>query len=222
MTEILVFRGGQPFNKAKLKSIAQKLDVAEVHAVYEYYVALHEDLPEGVPTSEDLEALNDGLTGGSESPESDQPSTLDPTLKVFYVTPRTISPWSSNATNIIHVWGFQDLVKRVERLTRITINSGHLDGVLANETLFDRMTQTLCEAEGGSFPNPGRLFQHAVPAPIQEIRLYNATSDPAMVLEEANRNLKLSLDRSEIEYLVQSYERIGRNPSDVELFMFAQ
>ncbi len=222
MTQLLVFRGGQPFNKRKIESLAQELNVSELHAHYEYHIALHEDLREGIPTPEDVKALNAGLTGGSELPESIQPSPSDPTLKVFYVAPRAISPWSSNATNIVHVWGFQDLVKRVERLIRVTIRSGTFEEAQASENLFDRMTQKLWEAEGGNFPNPGRLFEEAVAAPAQEIHLQNTTEAPELVLEKANKKLKLSLDRSEIEYLVKSYARIGRNPVDVELFMFAQ
>ena len=219
MTQLLAFRGGQPFSTRKIESLAQKLDVSELHAVYEYHVALREGLRGEVPTPQDVKALNDGLTGGSELPEVIQPSSLDPTLKVFYVAPRTISPWSSNATNIVHVWGFKDLVKRVERLVRITVRSDTFEENLAIELLFDRMTQTFSKADGGSFPNPERLFEEVVPAPAQEIDLQNT---PELVLEEANKNLKLSLDSSEIEYLVRSYSKLGRNPIDVELFMFAQ
>lgn len=223
MTQVLVFRGGQPFNKRKRESLARQLDVAELYAVYEYHVALYECLGEGLPTPEDVKTLNDGLTGGSESLESIQPSSLDPTVKVFYVAPRTLSPWSSNATNIVHVWGFKDLIKRVERLIRITVKPDNaFEKVLAAEVLFDRMTQNFMESEGGNFPNPERLFEEVVPAPAQEINLKNVDKAPEVVLEEANKNLKLSLDRSEIEYLVKSYARIGRNPTDVELFMFAQ
>ena len=223
MTQPLVFRGGQPFNKRKRESLARQLNVTELYAVYEYHVALHKGLAKGVPTPENVKTLNDGLTGGSESLEPIQPSSLDPTFKVFYVAPRTTSPWSSNATNIVHVWGFNDLVKRVERLTRITVKRDNaLEGALAAEPLFDRMTQTFIEAEGGNFPNPERLFEEVVPAPAQEINLKNVDKAPENVLEEANKSLKLSLDRSEIEYLVKSYAKIGRNPTDVELFMFAQ
>lgn len=223
MTQLLVFRGGQPFNKRKRETLARQLDVAELHAVYEYHLALHEGLAEGVPTPEDVKTLNDGLTAGSESLQSIQPSSLDPTFKVFYVAPRTISPWSSNATNIVHVWGFNDLVKRVERLMRITMKLDNaFEESLAADLLFDRMTQNFMEAEGGSFPNPERLFDEVLPAPAREINLKDADKAPEIVLEEANKNLKLSLDRSEIEYLVKSYAKIGRNPTDVELFMFAQ
>ena len=223
MTQLLIFRGGQPFSKRKRESLARQLNVAELHAVYEYHVALREGLGEGVPTPENVKILNDGLTGGSESLESVQPSSLDPTFKVFYVAPRTTSPWSSNATNIVHVWGFNDLVKRVERLMRITVKLDNaLEEALAADPLFDRMTQNFIEAEGGNFPIPERLFEEVVAAPAQEINLKNVDKAPETVLEEANKSLKLSLDRSEIEYLVKSYAKIGRNPMDVELFMFAQ
>ena len=223
MTQLLIFRGGQPFNERKRESLARQLNVAELHAVYEYHVALREGLGEGVPAPENVKILNDGLTGGSESLESVQPSSLDPTFKVFYVAPRTTSPWSSNATNIVHVWGFNDLVKRVERLIRITVKLDNAsEEALAADTLFDRMTQIFIEAEGGNFPIPERLFEEVVAAPAQEINLKNVDKAPETVLEEANKSLKLSLDRSEIEYLVKSYAKIGRNPMDVELFMFAQ
>ena len=223
MTQLLVFRGGQPFNERKRESLAQQLNVTELHAVYEYHVALHDGLGKGVPTPENVKTLNDGLIGGPESLEPVQPSSLDPTFKVFYVAPRTTSPWSSNATNIVHVCGFNDLVKRVERLTRITVKLDNAsEEVFMAEPLFDRMTQNFIEAEGGSFPNPERLFEEVVPAPAQEINIKNVDKAPEAVLEEANKSLKLSLDHSEIDYLVKSYAKIGRNPTDVELFMFAQ
>lgn len=75
MTQLLIFRGGQAFNKRKRKGLARQLNVAELHAVYKYHVALHECLGGGVPTPEDVKTFNDGLTGGSESLESIQPSS---------------------------------------------------------------------------------------------------------------------------------------------------
>lgn len=86
MTQLLVFHTRQR------ESLALQLRVAELHAVYEYHVALHECLGEGMPTPEHVKTLDYGLAGGSESLESIQPPSLDATFKVFYVAPGKLSP----------------------------------------------------------------------------------------------------------------------------------
>jgi phosphoribosylformylglycinamidine synthase len=135
------------------------------------------------------------------------------------VVPRegTISPWSSKATDIARVCGL-DPVRRIERGIMYTlVCSGPLGrerlAALAPE-LFDRMTEmVLYDAADAE-----RLFGHARPKPLTRISLTRGLE----ALEAANRELGLALSRDEIEYLLSSFRRLGRDPSDVELMMFAQ
>ena len=135
------------------------------------------------------------------------------------VVPRagTISPWSSKATDIARVCGL-DGVRRIERglVYRVLATKplGRERLLALAPTLFDRMTETVlfdsAEAE--------TLFTHARPRPLRRISLKAGRS----ALERANGELGLALSADEIDYLLHSFQRLGRDPTDVELMMFAQ
>lgn len=126
-----------------------------------------------------------------------------------FVVPRlgTLSPWASKATELLRDAGLK--VRRVERGTRIDLIGGGDDAALL-KALHDPMTQSLLTAR----EQAAGLF--AVPARGALERI--ALSD----LESANRHLGLALAEDEIEYLRARYGELGRDPSDVELMMFAQ
>lgn len=130
-----------------------------------------------------------------------------------YVTPRlgTLSPWASKATELLR--GAGQPVKRVERGIRYDVAGWPADaptqGALA-KLLHDPMTQSLLEARDDA----AALF--AVPARCELERI------PLDTLEEANARLGLALADDEIAYLRERYAALGRQPSDVELMMFAQ
>ncbi|HVN41206.1 MAG TPA: phosphoribosylformylglycinamidine synthase, partial [Steroidobacteraceae bacterium] len=135
--------------------------------------------------------------------------------ELLLVVPRagTISPWSSKATDIARVCGLA-AVRRIERGIAYTIAASRkLDrdrlAALAGP-LFDRMTEMVLFESGDA----ARLFGHAEPRPLERIALDS--------LERANRELGLALSAAEIQYLLESFRRLGRAPSDVELMMFAQ
>lgn len=142
------------------------------------------------------------------------------------VTPRmgTISPWASKATDIARNCGLD--VFRVERITeyRISLKSGLLGGTpeLSSEQLgqiaallHDRMTEsvfaTRAEAE--------KLFTTLAAQPMEFV---DVLGGGRAALEAANKQWGLALADDEIEYLVNAFNGLGRNPSDVELMMFAQ
>ncbi|GGH56198.1 phosphoribosylformylglycinamidine synthase [Comamonas phosphati] len=148
----------------------------------------------------------------------------------FIVTPRlgTISPWASKATDIARNCGLD--VFRVERITeyRVELKSGLLDNVLggrpglsAEQTaqiaalLHDRMTEsvfaTRAEAE--------KLFTTLAAQPMEFVDVLGGGS---AALETANKQWGLALADDEIEYLVKAFNGLKRNPTDVELMMFAQ
>jgi phosphoribosylformylglycinamidine synthase len=132
--------------------------------------------------------------------------------------PGTVSPWSSKATDIAHVCGLS-AVRRLERGVAYRIKSGRMLDRAALSTLasplFDRMT----EAALWDIDSAAVLFEHQAPRPFDRVPV--ATRGRA-ALQEANVRLGLALSADEIDYLHENFRNLGRDPSDVELMMFAQ
>jgi phosphoribosylformylglycinamidine synthase len=135
------------------------------------------------------------------------------------VVPRigTISPWSSKATDIAQVCGLKH-VRRIERGVAYTVRAARPLGRqrLAQlvPALHDRMTETaLLDAA-----QTARLFEHAAPRPLRRIALAGGRA----ALAAADRELGLALSGDEMDYLLESFARLKRDPTDVELMMFAQ
>jgi len=130
-----------------------------------------------------------------------------------YVVPRlgTLSPWSSKATELVRGAGLA--IQRVERGTRLDLAGWPSDPALqaaVARLLHDPMTQSLL----ADIAQARALFDSPARKPLQRIALAD--------LEGANKRLGLALAEDEIEYLRQRYGELGRDPSDVELMMFAQ
>ena len=145
---------------------------------------------------------------------------------LFVVAPRlgTVSPWASKATDIAHNCGLA--VRRIERVTeyRIRVGGGlfggakpmleaERDGVAA--LLHDRMTESVLARR----EDAAHLFDPRASAPMEWIDLL-AHGRAALV--EANQRFGLALSMDEIDYLVDAFRKLERNPTDVELMMFAQ
>ncbi|KAG8821609.1 hypothetical protein FRC17_009777 [Serendipita sp. 399] len=150
---------------------------------------------------------------------------------VAYIVPRpgSISPWSSKATDIARVCHLDAHVARLERgmFYRVTTSDGagltpEKWGTIAH-LLHDRMTQVILH----SAPSEGEIFVAQKPRPLRTIPISQLSErDACEALSTANRELGLALAEDEITYLVQAYvsgdEAMGRDPTDAELFMFAQ
>ncbi|MCB1757933.1 MAG: phosphoribosylformylglycinamidine synthase, partial [Gammaproteobacteria bacterium] len=136
------------------------------------------------------------------------------------VIPRfgTISPWSSKATDILHNCGLTQ-VDRIERGVQYFLKASKyltLDELaIVSSQLHDRMTETLIKDPADA----RRLFEHTPPAPLSTVAIMERGQ---AALIEANAELGLALSDDEIDYLVDNFTRLGRDPSDVELMMFAQ
>lgn len=131
------------------------------------------------------------------------------------VLPRqgTISPWSSKATDIFQICGLTQ-VSRVERGVR-WFKAEDVDVEAIDVQAFhDRMTEQVQFSE--SF---GQIFTQLEPQPVREVDLSAGGVD---ALQAANQALGLALSDDEIDYLVAAYDKLQRNPTDVELMMFAQ
>jgi phosphoribosylformylglycinamidine synthase len=133
----------------------------------------------------------------------------------FLVVPRlgTTSPWSSKATDIARICGLVN-VRRIERGIAYTAAGEVKDRAALHAALHDRMTESVLERP----EHAARLFARAEPRPLRTIDLGPGRA----ALEEANGALGLALAPDEIDYLLASFQALGRNPSDVELMMFAQ
>ncbi|MEF8698682.1 MAG: phosphoribosylformylglycinamidine synthase [Candidatus Accumulibacter sp. UW20] len=213
MADILFLRGAPAFSSFRLQGLQQRLanglpGVRLSTAEYWHFVALYSPLAEGerrMLATLLEERPVDGHVSGD----------------LFLVTPRigTISPWSSKATDIAHNSGLQ-AIERIERGIAYRIDGGRRkllpatrEGVAA--LLHDRMLETVLD----DFAQTSDLFRHVAPQPLTLIDLLAGGRD---ALVEANARLGLALSDDELDYLVEIFLAARRNPTDVELTMFAQ
>ena len=149
------------------------------------------------------------------------PHAVDATSGQLLLTvprPGTISPWSSKATDIAHVCGL-DFVRRIERGRLWHVESGSVLAPAEQRTLGAMLHDPMTEAVLTDPALATRLFESHEPRPMASIALGNA---PAAALARANAELGLALSADEIGYLADVYARMGRDPTDVEVMMFAQ
>lgn len=141
----------------------------------------------------------------------------------IYITPRnTISPWSSKATAIAHVCGLKENVNRIERGRRVTIEfEGPASGEQTSsfrDIIYDRMTESLTFEPAST----ADMFSEGAQSPLVVVDIFAGGREPLEILQEYNQKKGLGLDQAEMEYLVGVFQKLGRPPHDVELFMFAQ
>jgi phosphoribosylformylglycinamidine synthase len=144
----------------------------------------------------------------------DTPFSGNRTGSVYLVVPRpgTISPWSSKATDIAHNAGLTH-IQRIERGLAYYIDSVEREKIAP--LLHDRMTETVLS----SLEAAETLFGEPEPKPLIIIDVLKGGKT---ALEKANSEQGLALSADEIDYLVDAYTQLGRNPSDAELMMFGQ
>ncbi len=208
MNSPLVLRGGLshgPSHLAKIRSELQEVsnrDDVRLHAEYVHLLDIERSL-----NPEELQVVTSLLDYGTSVPDGREQLPLRCT-----VVPRlgTTSPWSSKATDVFKLCNL-DSVRRVERGIRWHIDLWSQDFLSA---LYDRMTESVVFEENfaGVFrtPSPG------------ELRRIDLSVSPREAIEELNIDLGLALAQDEILYLTQIYDKLRRNPTDVELMMFAQ
>ncbi|EGW55812.1 phosphoribosylformylglycinamidine synthase [Candidatus Endoriftia persephonae] len=212
---MLILRGAPALSDFRLKKLARRLETLLGRPISVYAEFMHfAELSQPLDAAEG-EVLQQLLRYGP------QLSEHDPEGSLLLVVPRpgTISPWSTKATDIVHHCGLQ----KIERLERgmayyLQLEGGELSNgenrVLA-ALLHDRMTEVVL----AGMDEADCLFSHAEPKPFTRVDLLEG-GRPA--LERANGELGLALSDDEIDYLLESFQGLGRNPSDVELMMFAQ
>jgi phosphoribosylformylglycinamidine synthase len=207
MADFLALRGVAAFSASRLArlqaSVLECCCGVKLSAEHWYFVELAAPL-----TTDEMARLKDLLGIPAELPAARSGTLL-------LVTPRlgTISPWSSKATDIAHNCGFA-AVKRIERGTAFHVTGKFEKSVLAAR-LHDRMTESVLD----SVEEARELFHHYAPQPLTTVDIL-AGGKPKLVA--ANLALGLALSDDEIDYLVENFSKLRRNPTDVELMMFAQ
>jgi len=213
---MLILRGAPALSKFRLLKLEQRLSSelgqrVNLYAEFTHFAELEQSL------SQDEQAvLEKVLRYGPHLTEH------EPRGSMILVVPRpgTISPWSTKATDIAHNCGLQK-IDRLERGVAYYLeleNGSELgdgDVTRAAHALHDRMTESVFF----DLDDAACLFSHAEPNPASSVDVMDG-GKPA--LEKANVDLGLALSSDEIDYLVESFQGLGRNPMDIELMMFAQ
>ncbi|STP44601.1 Phosphoribosylformylglycinamidine synthase [Escherichia coli] len=211
MMEIL--RGSPALSAFRINKLLARFQAARlpVHTIYAEYVHFA-DL--NAPLNDDEHAQLERLLKYGPALASHAPQG-----KLLLVTPRpgTISPWSSKATDIAHNCGLQQ-VNRLERGVAYYIEAGTLTNEQWQQVtaeLHDRMMETVFFA----LDDAEQLFAHHQPTPVTSVDLLG---QGRQALIDANLRLGLALAEDEIDYLQDAFTKLGRNPNDIELYMFAQ
>jgi len=165
--------------------------------------------------------LNDALTE-AETNHLDHLLSYTPVLSVnsaqssVVVIPRlgTISPWSSKATDIVHLCDI-DKIKRIERATIYHFDAKITKSPQVLAAIMDKMTESVLD----SINDAHTLFDSFEPQPFTSVDIL---TNGKSALEKTNIALGLALSDGEIDYLVESFIKLERNPTDIELMMFAQ
>lgn len=209
---MLILRGApalSAFRHGKLlEQLSQKVPaVSGLYAEFAHFAEVDGDL-----TADQQQVLARLLKYGPSVP------VQEPNGRLFLVMPRfgTISPWSSKASDIAHNCGLES-VKRLERGIAYYV-SGELneaDAAVVAEVLHDRMTQMVLS----KLEEAAGLFSHAQPKPMTSVDILGGGR---AALVQANADLGLALAEDEIDYLVDAFQGLKRNPNDIELMMFAQ
>ncbi|GAA5979656.1 hypothetical protein JCM5350_003798 [Sporobolomyces pararoseus] len=240
---MLVLPGASVFHppqRAALLSRIQAVNpsISSVDAVFLHFV--EPETPSAAqsladPSSTERKVLDALLKYGDDYALEGTRSKIDSAIKegkaeeAIWVVPRagTISPWSSKATDIAKMCTLDGVVRRIERGLIFVVKADKALQVSdlgdVAHFLHDRMTQLLLD----SAPEPKSLFERGQPGSLKSIDLQGkSVADAKEKLVKANQELGLALGGDELDYLVECFlassAESGRDPTDVELFMFAQ
>ena len=208
------------YGSAALSPFRRLKALAEIQSVVPAITGIHTQFIHSTAATESLsakeqEVLKRLLTYGPKI-DDETVSRLD-----ALVVPRlgTISPWATKATDIAHHCGLHKLI-RIERGIGWYFEKD--DGELTADErkailplIHDRMTQSVLS----NLDDASALFKEATPAPVKVVDILRGGAD---ALSAANVELGLALSPDEIDYLVENFTRVGTNPTDMELMMFAQ
>ena len=214
MSVVLPLRGATALSDFRVEKLLQKaaaagLPPAGLKSEYWYFAGSAD-----APDAESIEKLQALLAAESVG----QTPQASAGLHLFLIAPRigTISPWASKATDIARNCGL-DNIERIERGMAVWIEGALTEAQKQQwaALLHDRMTESVLT----DFQAASALFAHPQAQTFNTVDVLGAGKEALM---QANRELGLALSPDEIDYLVENYQILKRNPSDVELMMFAQ
>jgi phosphoribosylformylglycinamidine synthase len=216
---LLHFEGGSALSAFRAQALLARLQAAVpritgVSARFVHWVAFDE-----APAAEALDKLEALLRYGEPAAAPAGPERV-----VVMPRPGTVSPWASKATDIARNCGL--VLHRVERVTEfsLALKAGLLSAakpLSADERtavaalLHDRMTEAVAFERDAA----RALFDGREAEPLAHV---DVRGQDRAALVRANADFGLALSDDEIDYLVEAFRTLGRNPSDVELMMFAQ
>ncbi len=224
-THISTFEGGNALSPFRINQLLPRLQAIgdKISHVSAHFV--HLAATDATPDANLTARLQSLLTYGEPAEKVDTAANI---VQII-VAPRlgTVSPWASKASDIAHNCGLD--VKRVERLTEyaITLKDGFFDPLLGKSSLtadqlqaiaallHDRMTESVLFDRKDALG----LFATVNAAPMAHV---DVLAGGKAALEAANTEFGLALADDEMDYLVNAFTGLKRNPSDVELMMFAQ
>ena len=215
MADVLKLRGGAALSSFRLEKIEAAL-AAQGHQARLYAEFWHFAETSAPPDAATIDTLSRILSYG----EPADPARANGSLLVVLPRPGTISPWSSKATDIAAHCGLSTIA-RLERGLAVfaTTVQGHPLSGDALEALKPLIHDRMTEQVSDSLDAAADLFQHFEPTPLLSIDML---AGGRAALEAANSQYGLALSDDEIDYLLENYQKLGRNPTDVELTMFAQ
>lgn len=211
---MLALRGApalSAFRHDKLLSLIQ----SEVPAVTALYGEFMHFADLAAPLTDEQQSVLDRILRYGPKAEVQEPSGQ---LMLVVPRPGTISPWSSKATDIAHNCGLS-AIKRLERGVAYYIQASSPLDQAAQDKVMAIVHDRMVEAVLPVIDQAQALFREDEPAPLTTVDVLAGGRD---ALAKANVELGLALADDEIDYLVDAFQQLGRNPNDVELMMFAQ
>lgn len=211
-----ILRGSSALSDYKLDKLILDLrqvqiEIGSISTTYVHFVDTAEPLTEA-----EYQVLTKILTYGPVD------SVHEDKGELFLVVPRigTISPWATKATDIAHNCGLTK-IHRIERgiAFYIALASGEKITSEQRQVISSKIHDRMMQVVLGSMEEAVSLFSEQKPAPFKQIPL---TTGGKQALQEANVSLGLALSSEEMDYLLSSFQGLGRDPSDIELYMFAQ
>jgi len=219
---MLSLRGSSALSLFRINKLLKKCqqvmpEISGIQAFYVHFVSLQNEL-----NARELDNLLLLLESTDDLPAymSEFDNSNDGLEVVVVPRPGTISPWSSKATDIAKNCGF-DSINRIERGIIYQLNgckSVEFSNVIFGEIkacLYDRMTESILS----DYQSATELFIKSTPSELTTVDIIGGKYS---ALREANLSLGLALTNDEIDYLVDNFTKLDRNPTDIELMMFAQ
>jgi phosphoribosylformylglycinamidine synthase len=211
---MLILRGAPALSEFRIQKLLDQcaqsgLTISGIYAEFMHFADVSSAL-----TDAQQQTLDKLLTYGPAI------ASHEPRGQLILVTPRpgTISPWSSKATDIARNCGLTPVMRLergiayyIEAATALTAAQLQQVAALLHDRMMEAVFTELTQAQA--------LFTKAEPAPLSSVDIKNGGR---AALVSANIDMGLALADDEIDYLFDNFTALGRNPNDIELYMFAQ